>query len=70
MKKILKTLGIILIVVGIAGILMGFLFRYSYYHTMDGDAGLYRALLRNMIICFAAGIVSTGLGVFCLIRRR
>ena len=70
MKKFIRIMSIILLVLGLLAIMIGFFFRYSYFHTMDGSFDLYERIKRYMIIFFTSGGVSTILGVVGLIFGR
>ena len=70
MKKALKIISIALIIAGILSLLMAALFRWAYYHILDGPGDKYARLRYNRTVCFVTGTVLTGVGIACLLIRR
>ena len=70
MKKALKIISIALIIAGILSLLMAALFRWAYYHLMDGSNEQYARLRYNKTVCLVTGIVLTAVGTACLLIRR
>ena len=69
MKKLLLTLGVVLLVAGTVALLAGGMWSFASRHTLDGPAGLYATQRRHMCICLAGGAVLTAGGAVCLALR-
>lgn len=69
MKKALFFAGIILIIAGVLFLLLGGLFRYSFYHTMDGSNELYKRLHSRAVFFLATGAATEVCGIAALAVR-
>ena len=69
MKKMLLTVGIILIIACVLSLLYAALNLFVYYHALDGSAELYSRLHQRMITFGIIGIVIAVLGTLCFIFR-
>ena len=69
MNKLLRILGIVLIVAAVLSLLLAAFSRMGYYNLMDGSPEQYAALHQRMVVCFVLGIVLALLGAVCLFLR-
>lgn len=69
MKKALLIIGIVIIVACVISLALALLFRYSYFHVLDGSAELYARLNRRMVIAFVTSVVFAAAAVICFIAR-
>ena len=69
MKKMLLTVGIILIIACVLSLLYAALNLFVYYHALDGSAELYSRLHQRMITFGIIGIVLAVFGTLCFIFR-
>ena len=70
MRKAVRSIGVLLIVLGAAGMALGLLFLFAYKNTLDGSASLYARQLRLTLLFLAAGTAAAVIGILCLVRSR
>ena len=69
MKKVLLTIGITLVVLGVIALLWALINGYMLNHVMDGSADLYERLRNRMRISMLVGIAAELVGIVCLVLR-
>ena len=69
MKKILRIIGVLLVILGIVSFLMAGLWYFGSTHTLDGSAQLYYNQRRYMMFALIIGVVCEIGGALCLVKR-
>lgn len=69
MKKALLIIGIVILVACVLALIVALLFRFSYFHVLDGSDALYERLHRWMTGSFITSGILAVLGVTCLLAR-
>ena len=70
MKKVFVIFGIVLMIIGVLGLLLGFLFLYSSTHTQDGPSGLYAKQRMMGFLFITGGVVCMVVSVLCFLLRK
>lgn len=69
MKKLLLTVGIVLLIAGVLSLSFAALNLVASRRTLDGSASLYSRMQHRAILFLGVGLALTAGGIACLVLR-